>query len=93
VTAGDALVIFVGTINPSARITSISDSLGNSFSLAYHEAGGVSASGPKFNNRVITSPDGDLFQDKIVTGKTGPLSDGATLGAGDYWVSQLVSFN
>ena len=73
-----------GSVNSSAPALLVS---------AVTTAGGVSASGPGFNNRVITSPDGDLLQDKLVTGKTGPLSDGATLGAGDYWVSQLVSFN
>jgi endo-1,4-beta-xylanase len=40
VTAGDALVIFVGTTNPFAKITSISDALGNVFALAFQEPGG-----------------------------------------------------
>jgi hypothetical protein len=79
------------SINPSSG--SVNSSVAALLVSAVTTTGGATASGPGFNNRVITSPDGDLLQDEIVTGKNGLLSDRATLGGTDYWVSQLVSFN
>ena len=75
---------YSGSVDASAPVLLVS---------AVTTTGGVTAWGSGFNNRVITSPDGDLLQDEIVAGKSGPLSDGATLGGDAYWVSQLVSFN
>jgi len=78
------------SINPSSG--SVNSSAPALLVSAVTTTGEVTVSGLGFNNRVITSPDGDLLQDEILTGKTGTLSDGATLGGTDYWVSQLVSF-
>ncbi len=46
--------------------------------------------GPGFANRVITSPDGDIVQDRIVS-VTGSYNASAPLTTGD-WVMQLVAF-
>jgi endo-1,4-beta-xylanase len=73
-----------GSVNPSQPVLLVS---------AVTTAGEVSGSDAGFNNRAITFPDGDLLQDGVVTGQTGPFVDGATLGSDSYWVSQLVSFN
>ena len=46
--------------------------------------------GPGFTRRVITSPDGDIVEDRIVS-VTGSYSASAPMTAGD-WVMQLVAF-
>jgi hypothetical protein len=55
--------------------------------------GGVSRSGSGFNSRLLTYPDADLLQDRMVTEQSGPQSDRAHLGANAPWVSQLVTFD
>jgi GH35 family endo-1,4-beta-xylanase len=50
---------------------------------------GVTQGGNGYTVRVIT-PDGDLFQDRIVSA-AGSYSDGATLNVSAYWLSQLVN--
>jgi len=57
VTAGDALVIFVGTTNPFAKITSIADSLGNVFALAFQEPGGNGDFAYCTLSSAVTGPD------------------------------------
>ncbi len=54
---------------------------------------GTSTSGPgaNFTSRMITSPDGDIAEDRIVT-TTGTYSATAPLSSSGYWVMQLVGF-
>ena len=50
------------------------------------------AAGSGFTSRVITSPDGDIAEDKVVT-TTGSNSATATLTSGGPWVMQMVTFS
>jgi hypothetical protein len=47
--------------------------------------------GSGFTSRTITSPDGDIAEDKIVT-VTGSYSASASLSASGPWVMQMVAF-
>jgi hypothetical protein len=49
------------------------------------------AAGSGFRSRIITSPDGDIAEDKVVT-KTGSNSATATLSSSGPWVMQMVTF-
>ncbi len=49
------------------------------------------AAGSGFTSRIITSPDGDIAEDKVVT-TAGSNSAAATLTASGPWVMQMVSF-
>ncbi len=49
------------------------------------------AAGSGFTSRVITSPDGDIAEDRVVT-TAGSNSATATLTSGGPWVMQLVAF-
>ena len=48
------------------------------------------APGTGFTSRIITSPDGDLAEDKVVTA-TGSNSAAATLSSSGVWVMQMVT--
>jgi hypothetical protein len=50
------------------------------------------AAGSGFTSRIITSPDGDIAEDKIVT-TAGSNSATATLGSAGPWVMQMVTFS
>ena len=50
------------------------------------------AAGSGFTSRVITSPDGDIAEDKVVT-TTGSNSATATLTSSGPWVMQMVTFS
>src|SRR4030095_15530763 len=54
-------------------------------------ASATSGPGAGFTNRMITSPDGDIAQDRIVTA-AGTYSATAPLTRSGYWVMQLVAF-
>ena len=54
-------------------------------------ATGNAAAGSGFTSRIITSPDGDLAEDKIVT-TAGSNSATATLTASGPWVMQMATF-
>src|SRR5206468_7897603 len=47
--------------------------------------------GASFTNRVITSPDGDILEDRVVT-STGSYNATAPLGASGPWIMQMVAF-
>ncbi len=51
----------------------------------------TAAAGTGFTRRIITSPDGDLAEDKAVT-TIGSNSATATLGSSGPWVMQMVTF-
>ena len=51
----------------------------------------TTAAGSGFTSRVITSSDGDIAEDKVVT-TTGSNSATATLGSAGPWVMQMVAF-
>jgi IPT/TIG domain len=51
----------------------------------------VTKAGSGFTTRIITSPDGDIAEDKVVT-KTGSNSATATLTSSGPWVMQMVTF-
>ncbi len=55
-------------------------------------ATGNAAAGSGFTSRIITVPDGDLAEDKIVT-TAGSNSATATLTASGPWVMQMVTFS
>ena len=50
------------------------------------------AAGSGFTSRIITSPDGDIAEDKMVT-TAGSNSATATLSASGPWVMQMVTFS
>ncbi|HEY2467587.1 MAG TPA: IPT/TIG domain-containing protein [Terracidiphilus sp.] len=47
--------------------------------------------GSGFTERILTSPDGDIAEDQMVT-STGSYSATATLSASGWWVMQMVAF-
>ena len=49
------------------------------------------AAGSGFTSRIITSPDGDIAEDKVVT-TAGSNSATATLSSSGPWVMQMVTF-
>jgi hypothetical protein len=49
------------------------------------------AAGSGFTSRIITSPNGDIAEDKVVT-TAGSNSAAATLSASGPWVMQMVTF-
>jgi hypothetical protein len=51
----------------------------------------TSGPGANFTNRVITSPDGDIVEDQVVTA-TGSYSASAPLTVAGGWVMQMVAF-
>jgi hypothetical protein len=51
----------------------------------------TSGAGSNFTTRVITSPDGDIVEDRVVTA-TGSYSATAPLTSSGIWVMQLVAF-
>ena len=51
----------------------------------------TSGPGSGFTNRMITSPDGDIAQDRVVS-TAGTYSATARLTSSGYWVMQLVAF-
>jgi hypothetical protein len=51
----------------------------------------TSAAGSGFTTRIITSPDGDIAEDKVVT-TAGSNSATATLSSAGPWVMQIVTF-
>ncbi len=53
--------------------------------------GGFSAAGANFVNRIITTPDGDIAEDRFVT-TTGSYSATASLGGSAAWVMQVATF-
>jgi Domain of unknown function (DUF1929)/Bacterial Ig domain len=55
---------------------------------------GTSTNGPGsgFTSRMITSPDGDIVEDRIVTA-TGSYSASAPLSSSGFWIMQLVAFS
>ena len=53
--------------------------------------GGFSAAGANFVNRIITTPDLDIAEDRLVT-TTGSYSATASLGGSAAWVMQVATF-
>ena len=53
--------------------------------------GGFSAAGTNFTTRIITNPDGDIAEDRIVTA-AGPYSATAPLSGSATWVMQVAAF-
>jgi chitodextrinase len=51
----------------------------------------TTGAGSGFTNRMITTPDGDIVEDKTVTA-TGSYSTSAPLGASAPWIMQMVAF-
>ena len=86
----DAVAIGSGTgtaSSTSAVVTTKANALifGASTVTSYH-----TGPGPGFTSRVITSPDGDIVEDRIVS-VTGSYSVAAPMTTGN-WVMQLVAF-
>src|SRR5262249_11464060 len=52
----------------------------------------TASAGTGFTSRIITSPDGDIAEDKVVT-TAGSNSATATLGSSGPWVMQMVAFS
>ena len=55
----------------------------------FHRERGAAGSG--FTSRIITSPDGDIAEDKVVT-TAGSNSATATLSSTGPWVMQMITF-
>jgi len=51
----------------------------------------TTGAGASFTNRVITSPDGDILEDRVVTA-TGSYSATAPMAPSGWWVMQMVAF-
>src|SRR5439155_1408405 len=53
--------------------------------------GQTNGPGPSFTNRVITAPDSDILEDRIVTA-TGSYTASAPLSTSGPWIMQMVAF-
>ncbi len=53
--------------------------------------GGFSTAGANFTSRIITVPDADIAQDRVVT-STGAYSATAPLSGSAPWVMQVATF-
>jgi hypothetical protein len=53
--------------------------------------GGFTAAGANFTNRIITTPDADIAEDRFVT-TAGSYSATASLGGTAAWVMQVATF-
>jgi phosphodiesterase/alkaline phosphatase D-like protein len=51
----------------------------------------TTAAGASYTSRVITSPDGDILEDRIVTA-TGSYSASASISSTGWWIMQMVAF-
>jgi hypothetical protein len=51
----------------------------------------TTSAGAGFTSRIITSPDGDIAEDKVVTA-AGNNSASANLNSAGPWVMQMVAF-
>ncbi len=58
---------------------------------ANYVATGTTAAGSGFTSRMITQPDGDIVEDRMVTAK-GSYSAAAPLGSSGWWIMQMVAF-
>ena len=59
--------------------------------VPYRPDGGFSAAGTNFTTRIITTPDADIAEDRIVT-STGAYSATAPLSGSAKWVMQVAVF-
>jgi len=55
-----------------------------------HGSTSTTGAGTSFTSRILTSPDGDIAEDEMVTA-TGSYSATAPLASGD-WIMQMVAF-
>jgi hypothetical protein len=86
-------------VGTSASGTSTSANSGPVTTTTAHElvfgagitTGGFSAPGANFTNRIITSPDLDIAEDRLVTA-TGSYSATASLAGSAAWVMQVATF-
>jgi glucose/arabinose dehydrogenase/PKD repeat protein len=86
-------------VGTSASGTSTSANSGSVTTTAAHElvfgagitTGGFSSAGANFTNRIITSPDLDIAEDRFVTA-TGSYGATASLGGSAAWVMQVATF-
>jgi glucose/arabinose dehydrogenase len=78
-----------GTANSGAIATTAAREL---IFAAGTTTGAFTVAGSGFTNRIITTPDGDIVEDRFVTA-TGSYSSTATLSSTSaYWVMQVVAF-
>src|SRR4029077_9521757 len=54
-------------------------------------ATGTNGPGASFTNRMITNPDGDIAEDRVVT-TAGSYSATAALSSSGYWIMQMAAF-
>jgi hypothetical protein len=76
------------TANSGAAATTVANELIFGADIV---ATSTSATGSGFTSRIITDPDGDNAEDKVVT-TAGSNSATATLGSAGPWVMQMVTF-
>ncbi|HEY2434211.1 MAG TPA: LamG-like jellyroll fold domain-containing protein [Vicinamibacterales bacterium] len=86
----DAVAAATGSTTPSNSGTLTTRSSSELLVGANLVAQGTTAAGSGFTNRVVTNPDGDILEDRIVT-TVGTYSAAATL-TGGAWVMQLAAF-
>jgi chitodextrinase len=90
----NALDTKVGASGNSANSNSGSVATSNASDLlvgANIVATTTSGAGSGFTSRVITSPDGDIVEDQVVTA-TGSYSAGAPMDSAGPWIMQMVAF-
>jgi concanavalin A-like lectin/glucanase superfamily protein len=77
-----------GTTNSGALTTT----RGNDLLIAANQvATWTSSAGPGYTSRLITDPNGDILEDRVVTA-SGSYNATASLGAPGDWIMQLVAF-
>ena len=58
---------------------------------ANYSGAAATAAGANYTSRIITNPNGDILQDRVVTG-TGSFAAAVPLASSSYWVMQTVAF-
>jgi len=87
--AVDAVVAALGTSGSSSSGAITTTNANDLLVAANMVQGGTSGAGSGFTSRVITSPDGDILEDRVVTAM-GTYT--ATASSSGEWIMQMVAF-
>lgn len=87
----DAIAAATGTSKTSTSASAITSNPTDLIFGANIVVTATMRSGTGFTERLLTSPDGDIAEDKMVT-STGSYSTTAPLGSSGAWIMQMVAF-
>jgi hypothetical protein len=87
----DIVAAGTGTNSPSASPAAVTTNAGDLIVAANIVVSWTTGPGSGFTERLLTSPDGDIVEDKVVSA-AGSYSASASLGASAPWIMQAVAF-